>query len=473
MTFPTPAEIGINASEFAKFKNSIGNITFPYPRKYLFEISAPLGFKEPGNVIFDEDLQKYICITSVYDSGVSNVTAAYLFTSIDGYTWVNEGELTDFGNSEDHYLIKHNGTYFVYSEKKSITAPLVLDVQLHTSTDLTTWTDNGIVLPKGSTGDWDDSDTSSPTVLVKNGTFYMLYEGRGDDATGIAEDGSVGVANKGSIGLATSTDGINWTKSALNPIIRGAQYQDAECAWGVNIVPDDVIELGDEWFLSCHAFNGKVWVNAIFYSTDLNEGWHDYLKTWQRTGLSKDYGDGIMFLRRDNKLEMYLCAAQGMLLSEFNNSRGDEWLVSNTTGGLTAYPIRAMSRNEVINFTGNADRNILLGLDESTSIGVQKIIKNKTTDFNLTIDLGLDVKLNGSTDSYVLKPQEVLHIYNTSTKNWEVLSSTKADTFDAVVSNVNDEPSGSDKVVNMVSLTQAEYDSGTPNPQTFYIITDA
>lgn len=35
------------------------------------------------------------------------------------------------------------------------------------------------------------------------------------------------------------------------------------------------------------------------------------------------------------------------------------------------------------------------------------------------------------------------------------------------------EPSGSDKVLNMVSLTQAEYDAGTPVATTFYIITDA
>jgi len=34
------------------------------------------------------------------------------------------------------------------------------------------------------------------------------------------------------------------------------------------------------------------------------------------------------------------------------------------------------------------------------------------------------------------------------------------------------EPSGSDQVLNIVSLTQAEYNAGTPKPATFYIITD-
>lgn len=35
------------------------------------------------------------------------------------------------------------------------------------------------------------------------------------------------------------------------------------------------------------------------------------------------------------------------------------------------------------------------------------------------------------------------------------------------------EPTGSDQVLNVVSLTQAEYDAGTPIPTTLYIITDA
>jgi len=40
-------------------------------------------------------------------------------------------------------------------------------------------------------------------------------------------------------------------------------------------------------------------------------------------------------------------------------------------------------------------------------------------------------------------------------------------------SDVTSEPSGSDQVLNVVSLTQAEYDAGSPIATTFYIITDA
>lgn len=40
-------------------------------------------------------------------------------------------------------------------------------------------------------------------------------------------------------------------------------------------------------------------------------------------------------------------------------------------------------------------------------------------------------------------------------------------------SNTNGEPIGSDQILNIVSLTQAEYDAGTPVATTLYNITDA
>ena len=46
-------------------------------------------------------------------------------------------------------------------------------------------------------------------------------------------------------------------------------------------------------------------------------------------------------------------------------------------------------------------------------------------------------------------------------------------TNDKVSSNTTGEPTGTDVVLNVVSLTQAEYDAGTPIATTFYLITDA
>ena len=52
---------------------------------------------------------------------------------------------------------------------------------------------------------------------------------------------------------------------------------------------------------------------------------------------------------------------------------------------------------------------------------------------------------------------------------WSVLPySAEVNTIDSKTAG---EPSGSDVVLNVVSLTQAEYDAGTPVATTFYIIT--
>ena len=60
---------------------------------------------------------------------------------------------------------------------------------------------------------------------------------------------------------------------------------------------------------------------------------------------------------------------------------------------------------------------------------------------------------------------QILETNATGTTSW---INTPINTIDSIVSG---EPTGSDQVINVVSLTQAEYDAGTPVATTFYIIT--
>lgn len=53
------------------------------------------------------------------------------------------------------------------------------------------------------------------------------------------------------------------------------------------------------------------------------------------------------------------------------------------------------------------------------------------------------------------------------------LSSLDLGDSSGIDSTTEGEPSGSNQVFNVVSLTQAEYDAGTPVPTTLYLITDA
>jgi hypothetical protein len=66
----------------------------------------------------------------------------------------------------------------------------------------------------------------------------------------------------------------------------------------------------------------------------------------------------------------------------------------------------------------------------------------------------------------LISDQAITRLQNTSGTN-----TGDQDLSGKVNSIVANEPTGSDKVVNIVSLTQAEYDAGTPVSNTFYIIT--
>jgi hypothetical protein len=66
------------------------------------------------------------------------------------------------------------------------------------------------------------------------------------------------------------------------------------------------------------------------------------------------------------------------------------------------------------------------------------------------------------------KKGDVLTLWQKSSNNWVVLNQPRA--IDSIP---DGEPAGSNQVLNIVSLTQAEYDAGTPVSTTLYNITDA
>ena len=82
----------------------------------------------------------------------------------------------------------------------------------YTSTNLPDWaigpftraTQNPIMSPQGS--GWESADVLNPGVVYRNNAFQMLY--RAQNSSGVSQ-----------IGYASSTDGINFTRSTANPVI--------------------------------------------------------------------------------------------------------------------------------------------------------------------------------------------------------------------------------------------------------------
>lgn len=76
------------------------------------------------------------------------------------------------------------------------------------------WTKHpGAVLLVGDADDWDNCFLEGPTVVKKDGQYKMWYAGLDCEVNGQSTDGKV------NIGYATSPDGITWTKYAGNPVL--------------------------------------------------------------------------------------------------------------------------------------------------------------------------------------------------------------------------------------------------------------
>ncbi len=88
-----------------------------------------------------------------------------------------------------------------------------------TSTDLKNWTEVGFVLAPDGGSDFDDYDIWAPSIVERDGTYYMYY-------TGVYKNGSNTWVQK--IGLATSTDLNTWTKYSTTPVVDCSTF-----TWGV------------------------------------------------------------------------------------------------------------------------------------------------------------------------------------------------------------------------------------------------
>ena len=85
--------------------------------------------------------------------------------------------------------------------------------------------------------------------------------------------------------------------------------------------------------------------------------------------------------------------------------------------------------------------------------------------------------VNGETGNVVLDGTDIELVNGGIVTVTEAISDISTEVTNLETNKVNSvltgEPTGSDKILNIVSLTQAEYDAGTPIATTLYNITDA
>ena len=130
---------------------------------------------------------------------------------------------------------------------------------LATSSDAgQTWTRQGIVLPYGGAGEWDDEYAGTRSVFKYGGLYWMYYEGTS----------SIG-ANNFKAGVATSTDGITWTKYAGNPILEmdPASFPHEEASQG--LIP--YVEMIDDTFIMFYGDNDALDPDNSAHTVNLAE----------------------------------------------------------------------------------------------------------------------------------------------------------------------------------------------------------
>ncbi|MFH0828808.1 MAG: family 43 glycosylhydrolase [Candidatus Kerfeldbacteria bacterium] len=145
------------------------------------------------------------------------------------YFPLNENRAKDFA------IVKKDGVWHVFAIYCKIYEPCANYQRglMHlTSTDLTNWTEVGYILTPDGGSDFDDFDIWAPSIVEKDGTYYMFY-------TGVSVNGYSKWVQM--IGLATSTDLTTWTKYSTSPVF------DCSTITGVYSDPTDDVACRDPY----------------------------------------------------------------------------------------------------------------------------------------------------------------------------------------------------------------------------------
>lgn len=194
--------------------------------KYLGYATSKDGIKwerYPGNPVFDQKWTEDIFVLKsdgkyfMYAEGPGDV--AHLLTSADGITWQEEGDLVILTTKGDtvpgpygtpSVIIENNKWHLFYERNDE-------GIWLATSENKKTWKNvqDEPVLKKGP-GKYDAGAVASNQVLKYKGKYYMYYHGSSNPLWNEPGAKSVWTSN-----VAMSSDLVNWVKFPGNPIVEG------------------------------------------------------------------------------------------------------------------------------------------------------------------------------------------------------------------------------------------------------------
>ena len=129
---------------------------------------------------------------------------------------------------------------------------------------------NPILTPSDDT--WESSCTIAPTIIVRDGRFYMLYRGLNKDW----REGGVD-----HIGLAWSDDGLHWEKYDDNPVLRASENYEKKGAQDPRLV-----SFSDTYYLTYTGWHEGGYDLCLATSKDLIH-WKKYGPLFSGIGSTK------------------------------------------------------------------------------------------------------------------------------------------------------------------------------------------
>lgn len=206
---------------------------------------------ERGYILFEDGLYK------MWYSGYNPEIAKQKFlgyaTSTDGINWTRYSDKPIFTEkwTEDVFVLKHKGTYYMYAEGDNDVAHLL------TSPDGIQWKEQGDLTIINTAGEIIPGPYGTPTVWVEDGKWHLFYE---HDDLGIW--------------LAQSEDKITWKNVQDEPVLKlGPEKYDIGA-----VAADQLVKYEGKYYLYYHATDRLdwqhpsshvIWTSEVAMSKDL------------------------------------------------------------------------------------------------------------------------------------------------------------------------------------------------------------
>ena len=219
------------APEMTKFIPSPGNPVFSGTGVDTWDQCI----RERGFILFDEGIYKMWY--SGYNPAVGEQKYLGYATSPNGISWTRYpgNPIFDKKWTEDMFVMKEGGTYYMYAEGKDDIAHMLV------SPDGIHWEEKGDLAIFTTEGDKVPPPYGTPTIWIENGQWYLFYE-RNDQA----------------VWLAKSNDQITWTNVQDEPVLKPGPEKYDIAAIAVN----QIIQRGSDYYLFYHSTSSFNWQNS-------------------------------------------------------------------------------------------------------------------------------------------------------------------------------------------------------------------